>query len=231
MKKIILNLVALINLLKISTLAQSLPCLDEIADFIKSEDQNYKILKAYTLNHDDLLEKIIVERLDIYKIPRRKEGGMANVKLILFNELPHDDDPRMLVRLIPVALSSQKYPRENWGSDCLEKNCRFLLFVRLNESPPYDNQKLPYFFDFPSFECGSFQIQDDPLDNRLGVDLELLYEDLQLIISHRPDWPSVPAGQLKTDFAKAVLARLLEQTAQPEQSNSEPSEVGRQAAE
>jgi hypothetical protein len=62
------------------------------------------------------------------------------------------------------------------------------------------------------------------LDNRLGVDLEVLYEDLQLIISHRPDWASVPAEQLQTDFAKAVLARLLgkaEQTTPTDRDEAE----------
>jgi hypothetical protein len=243
-----------IHLLAIATTSRSesslVACVSRI---ITHEDVLCAV--THSLPKEEKYNLFLNKKIKINYLPP-KVNGVTYAKYVLFNEKETHNIPRTLVYPALFRIPKPKYGESNWASPgrdgCFALGCRWMIFFRLSNippkeqqvinwgierepkeiplSPPYDDT-IPFLIELADLECGMFQIKADPLDNRLGVDLELLYEDLQLIISHRPDWPSVPAGQLQTDFAKAVLARLLEQAARPEQSNSEHSEVGRQAAE
>jgi len=172
------------------------------------------------LTPDETLEFLVKNKqFDSLAIPSRIDNR-PYAKPYNVDQHPCSSRPFIVVHPSFLRLPLQRLPEESWRTGCGEgKDCLFLIIYTTDDQPPFDKNR-PYLIDFPDIQCGFFQIKDDPLDNRLGVDLELLYEDLQLIISHRPDWASVPAGQLKTDFAKAVLARLLGEVESHEDASS-----------
>jgi len=201
----------------------------DISKILLDSDVTSCIVRELSFQEES--NKILNKDIDVTHLPSASQPPFP-VSFIFEVTRASESMPKYLTTSRILGTYSELEEEPNWTRGFSEEGAdyRWLLIFKLSDKPPFLNNK-PYKMEFPNIKCGAFQIKDDPLDNRLGVDLELLYEDLQLIISHRPDWASVPAGQLKTDFAKAVLARLLEQTARPEQSNSEHSEVGRQAAE
>jgi hypothetical protein len=107
---------------------------------------------------------------------------------------------------------------------------RWLMFARITD--PLDSPQCAFRFELTDDVYGVYRILQDNRLNRIGEDADAVFEDLvALKNAHAAGTLKDAPPALKTNFAKAVLARLLEQAAQPEQSNSEPSEVGRQAAE
>jgi hypothetical protein len=139
------------------------------------------------------------------------------------NEFTDNLDKKYLCLKTKVALGRPGHPEGGLLEFIPQPKTRWLLI--LDNANTSKNEKSSCFeIKFPNKLNSMFQIKDDPLDNRLGVDLEVLYEDLQLIISHRPDWPSVPAEQLKTDFAKAILARLLGEAEQTTPTDRDEAE-------
>jgi hypothetical protein len=107
---------------------------------------------------------------------------------------------------------------------------RWLMFARITD--PLDSPQCAFRFELTDDVYGVYRILQDNRLNRIGEDADAVFDDLvALKDAHAAGTLKDAPPALKTNFAKAVLARLLEQAAQPEQSNSEPSEVGRQAAE
>jgi len=138
------------------------------------------------------------------------------------NEFTDNLDKKYLCLKTKVVLGRPGHPEGGLREFIPQPKTRW-LFILDNANTSKNEKSSCFEITFPNKLNSMFQIKDDPLDNRLGVDLELLYEDLQLIIAHRPHWVGVPAGELKTDFAKAVLARLL--------GGVEPHEDGSNAQE
>ena len=115
------------------------------------------------------------------------------------------------------------YPLDLEGS-------RWLMFARITD--PLDSPQCAFRFELTDDVYGVYRILEDNTLSRIGEDADAVFDDLvSLKNAHAAGTLKDAPPALKTDFAKAVLARLREKVAQPDQSNSEPSEVGRQAAE